>query len=112
VLWLPLIGVGCLVAGRLVAEQSVALTAVGYNCLLLAWPLLAWQGLAVISERLGKREASTVLRVAVYAAAILLEILLFAVSLLGIVDMVANFRKLARADGTPRGGAEGSAPSS
>jgi hypothetical protein len=112
VLWLPLIGVGCLVAGRLLAEQSVILTAVGYNALLLAWPLLVWQGLAVITERIGKREVSTALRVAVYAAALLLEVLLFAVSLLGTVDIVANFRKRARADSPPRGGAEGSAPSS
>jgi uncharacterized protein YybS (DUF2232 family) len=111
VLWLPLAGVASLVAARFVDSNSAILAAVGWNALLVAWPLFAWQGFAVVTSKLGQFSVAPALRVVAYVAAALLEVLLFAVSLLGFVDIMANFRKLSRADSPPRGGAEGPASS-
>ena len=111
ILWLPIIGVVCLVAGRVLSDQSVVLTAVGWNALLVAWPLFAWQGFAVITGKLDQRAVKPAVRVAIYVAALIVEVLLFAVSLLGFADIMANFRKLTRADSPPQGGAEDPASS-
>lgn len=112
VLWLPIVGVSLLVAGELVSDSAVAAKAIGSNILVAAWPVFAWQGFAVVAERLERLSVPIGGRVVTYASVIVFEALLFAASLLGFVDIVANFRRLDRQDASSQDGAGDPASSS
>jgi uncharacterized protein YybS (DUF2232 family) len=98
VLWLPILGVMMLAAARVIDGASLVLTALGANALLVSRPLLAWLGLGVVADRLEKAKAHPAVRVLVFASALVAEVLLLAMSLLGLIDFWANFRKLNRRD--------------
>jgi uncharacterized protein YybS (DUF2232 family) len=98
VLWMPIAGIMLLAAARVFEDASLALTALGSNALLITRPLLAWQGFGVVAERLDRTDVHTAIRVVVYVAALLLEIMLLAMTVLGLIDFWANFRKLKRRD--------------
>jgi uncharacterized protein YybS (DUF2232 family) len=98
VLWVPIAGIAALAAARVFEDASLALTALGANALLITRPLLAWQGLGIVADKLDRIEARPAIRVVVYVAALLLEIVLLAMTALGLIDFWANFRKLKRRD--------------
>jgi hypothetical protein len=98
ILWLPVLSAVCLVGARFVDAQAQTLTAMGLNLLVTSWPLFAWQGLAVAAGTLRRLGAKPVARGVVYASLLLVEVLVFAVSIVGFIDIVANFRKLDRTD--------------
>ncbi len=109
VLWLPVVAVGLLIAGRL-ASGGRLLEAVGLNVLLAIRPLFLWQGMGVVADRAergGRRDAA---KFGLYVVALLLDLLFMVISVLGLLDMRFNFRRLSRGDDPPGRPAEDMEP--
>ncbi|MBE0477475.1 MAG: DUF2232 domain-containing protein [Coriobacteriia bacterium] len=100
VLWLPVAAIGGLAAGRIAGLGWLQTAAL--NALLVSRVPLALQGLGVFAatyERVGLRKTGRVLG---YALAVFVELTTYAISLVGLIDFWANFRRLPR-DGAPQG---------
>ena len=98
VLWLPVVAVASLAMARLASMDW--LETVALNALLVSRVPLALQGFGVFGatfKRMGLRRAS---RGFGYAVALFVELTTYSVSLVGLVDFWANFRRLPR-DGAP-----------
>ncbi|MDH4139258.1 MAG: DUF2232 domain-containing protein [Coriobacteriia bacterium] len=97
ILWFPVGAVALMIAGRLVAQGEVLETA-GLNILLATRPLFLWQGLGVVAGRASSAGVKMPARVVLYACVLILDLLFLATSVVGLLDMRFNFRRLARAD--------------
>lgn len=101
---IPLWGVVALIAGLVclllgtTTEQGTQLEPIGLMLLLVLRVLFCLQGLAVLSAWMNRRGMGFASRVIAIALALLAELSLFVVCILGVVDVWANFRKLPRKD--------------
>jgi hypothetical protein len=97
VLALPVLAVGLLISGR-VASGGGLLVSAGINVLLISRPLFVWQGLGVFADRLDRVGVRRAGRTVGYVMALIGEMLFFALSLVGLLDMRFNLRRLPRGD--------------
>lgn len=99
-LWVLLAALLCLAVSYLPIAHRDFVSTVGYNLLVFAAAILAIQGFAVIAYGLHKLKWHWAIRLVVYLLCIQFELMFLAPSLLGLIDIWANFRKLPR-DGKP-----------
>lgn len=83
-------------ASRLPFPGAGSLLVVGACALMTMRVVFAVQGLAVLASKLGASRGGCLLRVLAYAVAAWLELMVMAVTIAGLVDVWANFRKLPR----------------
>lgn len=96
VLLAPTVALVLMAVGRM--NTPALVTTLGLNLLLIARPLFVWQGLAVTADLLRRRNVALVGRVFVYGAAAFFELLFLGLSIIGLLDLRVNFRKLVRYD--------------
>lgn len=99
VLWLPVLAVLGLATGKIVGASPLETAAL--NVLLFSRVPLALQGLGVLSAVLERSHAGRFSRATVYAFAVAIEVVTYAVSIVGLIDFWANFRRLPRDGGPP-----------
>lgn len=98
VIWVPILALGSLAAGRLMGQPEGIATTVGINLLFAARIAMFAQGLGVVSSWFHTIGIKRPGRVIGYVIAFLLDSLVWIVSLLGLIDFWANLRKLERSD--------------
>lgn len=102
VVWFVVASMLLLAGAVFLGEGAELATAVGANVLLaVRLPLLA-QGMGVASAAIGRTGMGRVGRAAAYAALLLLDLLFYVVSFVGLADMWINFRRLPRGQGGTR----------
>lgn len=87
-------GVVALVAARILPWWASQLTMVGANVAMTARVALAVQGLALLSWLMRRHGVSVLLQALVFVMAAYLEVSFFVMSVVGLVDVWANFRHL------------------
>ncbi len=108
VVWLPIVALGCMAAGRFLGEPEGLVATVGLNVLLAARVALFLQGLGVVDSWLQKSGVGRVGRVLGWVAALLVDAATWIVSLMGLIDFWANLRKLDRGETVEEGSDSGS----
>lgn len=105
VLWVLLAALLCLAASYVpVIGHSNFFSVIGYNLMVCSVAVFAIQGFAVIGYGMRKAGWHWAVRLIAYLVLIQLELMFLAPSLVGLVDVWANFRKLPRDSGS--GGSE------
>lgn len=89
-------GFVCLAVGTGNATGAATWSAVGINVLCCVRVLFFLQGLAVAMDLMGRRRWGSFTRVLVLVLLLMAELGLYAVSVFGVIDVWANFRKLPR----------------
>ena len=98
--WPSIAGLGLLAAGTYWGHGQGTLYAVGLNLMMIVRPALVLQGLSVFAALYRKIGVGRVMRTVGFVLLGLTELLVPSVSVLGLVDLFLNFRKLARAGAT------------
>jgi len=98
ILWLPILALLGMAAGRFTGDPEGLVATVGLNLLLVARIALFVQGLAVVSSWLRTMGVGRTGRVFAYGAAFLADSATWVVSLMGLVDFWVNLRKIDRGD--------------
>lgn len=96
--WPAILGLGLTALGTFWHQAPVLVTTVGENVLMIVRPALFLQGAAVFAALYRRMGAGRVLRVIGIALLVVTEVLVPAVSVLGVVDLFANLRKLPRSE--------------
>lgn len=110
VLWVFLVALLCLAASYVPAfGYSNFFSVVGYNLMVCSIAVLTIQGFAVIGYGMHKAGWHWAVRIIVYLLCVQMELMFLAPSLVGLVDIWANFRKLPRDSGSGESGPEASA---
>lgn len=94
--WPTIAGLALVAAGSYWGAGRGMLYAVGLNLLMVVRPALVLQGLSVFAALYRKIEVGRVMRTLGFALLGLTEILLPSVSVLGVVDLFMNLRKISR----------------
>jgi hypothetical protein len=97
VVWPTIAGLALAAAGIMVTAMPSLVAVVGMNVLIAVRPLLFLQGLAVFSALYRRVGAGRVARSIGFVLLALTELLVPSVSILGLVDLFMNLRKLRRA---------------
>lgn len=95
-LWLPIGAMLCLAASYLVPTGSLVVTAVGYNLMLCSVFVFAIQGFVVIVAWMQKRHWHWAAQTIVLLLAVQMELMFLVPSIIGLLDIWVNFRKLPR----------------
>jgi hypothetical protein len=95
-LWPLVIGLVSLAAGQFLGVYTTALRALGFNALYVARALFFLQGVAVFSALFDVPKSGRGKMVALYATLWIFDQFLLIVSLVGLLDFWANFRRLHR----------------
>lgn len=103
VLWGLLAGLVALAAARIMGDDAATLQAVGINLLFCVRSLFFLQGIAVFSAIFDVPKTGRAKMLVLYFALWVLDQLLLVVSLVGLVDFWANFRRLPRDGATAEG---------
>jgi hypothetical protein len=103
VLWPTIAGLALVAAGSLWAQAPALLQTIGANALMIVRPLLFLQGAALFAALYRKAGAGRVNRTIGLVLLMLTETIVPSVSVLGVVDLFANLRKLPRAGFTTPG---------
>lgn len=101
-----LAGIVSLVLAGIFPAGSFLFDPVGWNLILTARLAFAVQGFAVVEWILAKHHVRTLPRVLLFVVLAYLEVLFFAMSVIGVVDVWADFRHLRRAHASQKGDAE------
>jgi uncharacterized protein YybS (DUF2232 family) len=101
VVWPTILGIAALAVGTF--TKNALASAVGLNALMFVRPVLAVQGLGDFAALYRRAKAGRLAQGLGYVLLVLTEIIIPSVSVLGLVDLFFNLRKL------PRGGATSSA---
>jgi uncharacterized protein YybS (DUF2232 family) len=96
--WPAILGLGLMALGTLWHQAPALVATVGENVWMIVRPVLFLQGAAVFAALYKRMGAGRVLRTIGLVLLVLTELLVPSVSLLGLVDLFANLRKLPRAD--------------
>ncbi|MDZ4063697.1 MAG: DUF2232 domain-containing protein, partial [Coriobacteriia bacterium] len=96
VLVAPTAALVLLAVGRM--DTPAIVTTLGLNVLLIVRPLFVWQGLAVTADWMRRRNVAPLGRVFVYGVAAIIELLFLGLAMIGLIDLRANLRKIARSD--------------
>lgn len=99
VLVAPTAALVLLALGRM--NTPAIVTTLGLNLLLIVRPLFVWQGLAVTADWVRRKNMAPLGQVLVYAVVGLAEILFLGLAMIGLIDLRANLRKIARSDEAP-----------
>lgn len=102
--WPTIVGLTLLAAGTFWGAGRGAVSMVGLNVLMLIRPALALQGLSVFAALYRKIGVGRFMRTGGFALLGLTEVLLPSVSVLGVIDLFLNIRKVPRSAGTPATG--------
>lgn len=103
--WPTIIGLALLAAGTFWGAGQGVLYTVGLNVLMVVRPALVLQGLGVFAALYRKIGVGRVMRTVGFALLGFTEVLLPSVSVLGVVDLFLNLRKIPRRSGTAATGA-------
>jgi uncharacterized protein YybS (DUF2232 family) len=106
VLWTLVGALALVVVGRYTGQTEGWVSSVGINLLIVAKVVLFTQGLGVLSAALGVAGVGKVGRAFAYVIALLIEGPTWLLSIVGLLDFWANFRKLDR-DGSGQAANEG-----
>jgi hypothetical protein len=106
VIWPTIAGLALAAAGTMMTALPSLVAVVGMNVLFAVRPLLFLQGLAVFSALYRRMGAGRVARTIGFVLLSLTELLVPSVSVLGVVDLFMNLRKLRRARDVVPGGTE------
>ena len=106
ILWPLIIGLWCIATSYMVPDLSTYLTCAGAILIIIARILVGVQGAALVRSFQERMGFSTGMRVAVWIFAGLLDLALMAITLLGLLDIWTNFRRLEREDADPKGNAQ------
>jgi hypothetical protein len=98
VVWPTILGLACAAAGSLWSHAPAVLAGIGSNLLMLVRPFLFLQGAAVFAALYRRSGAGRFARVTGYVLMFMTEVFVPLISVLGVVDLFMNLRKL------PRGG--------
>jgi hypothetical protein len=96
--WPATLGLGLTALGALWHQSPALVATVGENILLIVRPALFLQGAAVFAAMYKRMGAGRVLKTIGVALLVVTEWLIPSVSVLGVVDLFANLRKLHRAE--------------
>jgi len=96
VIWPTIVGLALAAAGTMYTSLPVTVAVIGTNLLLCVRPLLFLQGVAVFSALYRKMGAGRIARTIGLVLLCLTELLVPSVSILGVVDLFMNLRKLRR----------------
>ena len=102
--WPTIAGLALLAAGTFLQHGRGWMVAVGLNALLIVRPVLVAQGLGDFAALYRRLSLGRVARGIGYASLVLAESVVPSTSVLGLVDLFFNLRRLPRAGVTPRGG--------
>lgn len=101
IVWPLIAGLLCIAAAYLVSGSvSKMVSAVGYNLIVCSVALYAIQGFTVITALMEKANLNWIVRLVVYVLAIQMELMFFAPSIIGLLDLWVNFRKLPTRQGS------------
>ncbi|HEY5506067.1 MAG TPA: DUF2232 domain-containing protein [Coriobacteriia bacterium] len=106
VVWPTIAGLALAAAGVMLTSLPVAVAFIGANLLWCVRPLLFIQGVAVFSALYRRMKAGRIARTIGLALLCLTELLVPSVSILGVVDLFMNLRKLRRARDVAPGSTE------
>lgn len=98
-LWVPLAGLAALVAAGF-ADETQWLLGLGANLVMVSRALFLLQGLAVTSYGLRRAAVRPVPRAMTYVMLLGLDAMFFLVSIVGLIDVWANLRRLPRDGGS------------
>jgi predicted membrane protein DUF2232 len=101
--WPAIAGLGLMAAGTFWQQGKGPVYAAGLNILMVLRPIMLLQGLAVFAALYRKIGVGRVMRTIGFAMLGVTELLLPSVSVLGVVDLFANLRKLPRTGGASPG---------
>lgn len=96
VVWATILGLACAAAGSFWAQAPSFVSTAGSNVLTIVRPFLFLQGAAVFASLYRKMNAGRFTRAIGITLLVLTELFLPSVSLLGVVDLFINFRKVPR----------------
>jgi hypothetical protein len=97
IVWPTIAGLALLAAGTFWGNGEGTVHAAGLNLLMIVRPALALQGLSVFAALYRRIGVGRFMRTLGYALIGLTELLVPSVSVLGLIDLFLNFRKVARA---------------
>lgn len=101
VVWPTILGLGLTALGTMWPQGPSLLSSVGQNALMIVRPLLFLQGAAVFASLYRRMKAGRFTRVIGLVLLVVTELFMPSVSVIGAVDLFANFRKVPRAGGKP-----------
>ena len=102
--WPTIAGLALLAAGTFLQHGRGWMVAVGLNALLIVRPVLVAQGLGDFAALYRRLSLGRIARGIGYASLLLAESIVPSTSVLGLVDLFFNLRRLPRVGVTPRGG--------
>lgn len=101
--WLAIAGLAFLAAALFTGQTSGWMELLGANALLIVRPIMFVQGFGVFAAIYDRAKVGRIARGVGYTLLVAMEFLFPSVSILGLADVFANFRKLDRAGMAPRG---------